>query len=169
MNSDKIKIYKKKYELTIEYKWFKVMAFFLLFFCIFWDGFLIAWYTGLGLSGGVDIVFMLFPLIHVAVGLGLTYYTVALFINKTTIKVNQDAIEIKHAPLPWFGAKTIETKNIKQLYVKEKANRGKNGTTYTYQLFAQQKGIKKAIKVLGGDIIGDSEDARLMEQEMESF
>jgi hypothetical protein len=170
MNSKKVKISKKKHELTIEYKWFKLMAFFLVFFCLFWDGFLIAWYTILGsVDEGGDIVFFLFPLIHVAVGISLTYYTVALFVNKTTIKVNANSIDIKHAPLPWLGSKTVETKNIEQLYVKEKVNRGKNGTTYTYALYAKQKGIAKALKVLGGDIIGDAEDAQLIEQEMEAF
>ena len=169
MNSDKIKINKKKHELTIQYKWFKLMAFFLVFFCIFWDGFLVAWYAGLGMSDGIDIAFMLFPLIHVAVGVSLTYYTIALFVNKTTITVNTDSIAIKHAPLPWLGSKTVKTKDIEQLYVKEKANRGKNGTTYTYQLFAKQKGVAKALKILGGDIIGDAEDAQLIEQEMEAF
>lgn len=170
MNAEKIKIHKKKYELTLEYKWFKLMAFFLIFFCIIWDSFLIFWYSMLGdIGGGGDIIFALFPLIHVAVGLGLTYYTVALFVNKTIIKVNSESIEIKHKPLPWFGEKTIVTKDIEQVYVKEKVSQGKSGATYTYELFAKQKSGAKAIKILGGDIIGDSEDARLMEQEIESF
>src|SRR5688572_30942019 len=30
-------------ELTITYRWFSIAAFFLLFFCIFWDGFLVVW------------------------------------------------------------------------------------------------------------------------------
>ncbi|MEX2027555.1 MAG: hypothetical protein WEH44_09640, partial [Pirellulaceae bacterium] len=37
-------------ELTITYRWFSAAAFFLLFFCIFWDGFLIVWYVA-GFNG----------------------------------------------------------------------------------------------------------------------
>ena len=34
-------------------------------------------------------------------------------IQKTHIFVSKNAIEIKNKPLPWFGSKRLETKNIK--------------------------------------------------------
>ncbi len=46
------------------------------------------------------------------------YYAIATFVNKTHIFVSKKAIEIKQQPLPWFGNKRIETKQIKQLFTK---------------------------------------------------
>ena len=39
-------------------------------------------------------------------------------------------------PLPWLGEKRIQTAELKQLYCKEKLQRGKNSVSYTYQLYA---------------------------------
>lgn len=42
------------------------------FFAVFWDGFIIFWYaTALKTHG--PLIMILFPLLHVAVGVGLTY------------------------------------------------------------------------------------------------
>lgn len=117
------------FELNITYRWFSPIAFFLLFFCLFWDGFLVLWY-GIGMAtGDMPSMFFLFPLIHVAVGVGLTYYTICLFINRSHITTSQRILSVRHAPLPWpRGNKEIEVKNIEQLYVEEKT--GSKGSKY---------------------------------------
>src|SRR5262245_56419077 len=67
-------------ELVITRRWFTHAVWFLIFFCTFWDGFLVVWYTaGIralvnGQGGGMEWFMLLFPVFHVAVGVWLTYY-----------------------------------------------------------------------------------------------
>jgi hypothetical protein len=126
------------YELAISYRWRNPVAYFLIFFCLFWDGFLVMWY-GIGLTVGSDmpVMFFLFPLIHVGVGIGLTYYTICLFVNKTLIRADQRTLSVKHGPLPWpKGNKEIAVRDLQQLFVQEKS--GNKGHKY-HILSAQLK------------------------------
>src|SRR5690349_11378767 len=58
--------------LSVSWRWFTPAAFFLVFFCVAWDGFLVFWY-GMAAKQGAPLVFFLFPLIHVSVGVGISY------------------------------------------------------------------------------------------------
>jgi hypothetical protein len=138
----RLDIIRTNYELAINYRWRSPAAYFLIFFCLFWDGFLVFWY-GIGLATGeMPTMFFLFPLIHVAVGIGLTYYTVCLFVNTTQIRADQRTLKVNHGPLPWpRGNKEIAVRDVQQLYVKE--NVGSKG---------QRSYVLKALLNSGDDI-----------------
>ncbi|HZL87110.1 MAG TPA: hypothetical protein VFB96_01930, partial [Pirellulaceae bacterium] len=102
-------------ELTITYRWFTPMAFGLLLFCVVWDGFLVFWYT-MGFNGlmngqmGWGALFMLlFPILHVAVGIGVTYGVICMFLNRTEIRVTGGDLSIWHGPVPCPGNCRIAT------------------------------------------------------------
>ena len=76
---EKIKISHKEGKLEISYRWFNFIFIFLIFFCIIWDGFMVVWHT-MSLTSGAWYM-SLFGLLHTAVGIGLTYYTIAGFFN----------------------------------------------------------------------------------------
>jgi hypothetical protein len=115
-------------------KWFSPVVFFLIPFCVVWNGFLIFWYVA-AFSTGAPMVATLFPLIHVAVGVGLAYFTLALLINRTEIAVERGEVVITHAPLPWFGYRRIPGVMIDQIYAKVHITHGKNGPSTDYQLW----------------------------------
>src|SRR6185503_9809473 len=72
-------------ELSISWRWFKPgQHLFLLFFVIAWDAFLVNWYFGAGPGSG-DIFFYVFPIAHVAAGIGLTYAVLTGFLNRTYV------------------------------------------------------------------------------------
>lgn len=153
----------------IERKWFGPSAFGLLIFVILWDGFLVFWYSmalGGGMKGGNGIEWgaVLFPLIHVAVGLGMTYFCIASFINKTLIRVTVNELTVKHGPIPTFGNKTLMTLNVAQIYCKKKVTRTKNGTSISYQVRAKQTNDKDVKLVTG---LRKSAQALFIEQQME--
>lgn len=120
--------------MEVSWRWFKLQYIFLAVFCVFWDGFLLFWYGATG-AGGAPIVFWLFPLAHVAVGVGLSYWTLAGLVNRTTLRVAQGQLAIEHGPIPWRGAK-LPTSSLDQLFCKRHVWRGKQGVHYTYELFA---------------------------------
>lgn len=70
-------------QLKITRRWFGPKIIALAFFALFWDGFMVVWY---GIALWNQIWFMaLFGLLHLAVGLGITYYVLAGFVNRTFI------------------------------------------------------------------------------------
>jgi len=150
--------------LRIRWRWFRPMALFLVFFCIAWDGFLVTWY-GLGLAmGDAPLIMFLFPLVHVAVGVGLTYYTLALLVNTTTVAVSRGGLRVRHAPMPWAPSPTLRVTDLEQLYVERKVRHNKNGTSVTFQLMAVTRD-HSGRKLVGG--LEELGQALYLEQEIE--
>lgn len=131
-------------DFTLTRRWFGPAAFGLLFFVIFWDGFLVMWYS-MAFAGGGPVLMKLFPLIHVAVGVGLTYFTACMFLNKTTIRVTHTDVAVKHGPLPWKGDMVLDRRTITQLYCEEHVTRGKHGPNYSYNVWAVLKGDRRKL------------------------
>jgi hypothetical protein len=104
-------------ELLLIRRWFHPALFFLLFFCIAWDGFLVFWYS-MALFGGVNgndgfqWLAIVFPICHVAVGVGLTYFVIAGFLNKTTVFLDDEILAVRHGPVPWFGNRNLQANRI---------------------------------------------------------
>lgn len=163
-------------ELVISWHWFSPAIFFLLFFCIFWDGFLVVWYSivfGVGFfgkqggPGGAGMLFMaLFPLLHVAVGVGLTYFVLASFVNRTTVRVSQGELTVRHGPVPFPGNRSLFTADLKQFYCTEKVTNRRNSCSVTYELNAVQADGTK-VQLLGG--LDELEQALYLEQRLEQF
>ena len=101
-------------ELTLTRRWYTHGLWAVLAFCLFWDGFLVVWYSiGLRqLFGGEDFgepglwatLFMLvFPVFHVAIGVGLTYFVICGFVNRTVVRIAGGELSVWHGPMPWPG------------------------------------------------------------------
>ena len=148
-------------------RWYSHKFIFLVFFCVVWNLFLFGWYsTALyGFDEGVDLIAILFPIGHVAVGVGLTYYTIAGFLNKTTITISRQNLRVKHTPIPWRGNHNIESAKLEQLYCIEKKHKNKNGSNYSYQVHAVLCD-GKSFKFLSG--LEEPEQALYIEQEIET-
>jgi hypothetical protein len=125
LNTNKLHVIEDQQGLSIQFAWFSPTAIFLAFFCLVWFGFLTFWYTMAGATGA-PLLFFIFPLIHVAVGLGLGYYTLCLFFNKTYIDIHDHHLWVHHTPIPWWkGNVNIAVQDIEQVYVKEKKQKTK--------------------------------------------
>lgn len=162
----RLQISTSSFDLNIAYRWRSAVAYFLVFFCLFWDGFLVIWY-GLGMSsnGEMPMVFFLFPLIHVAVGIGLTYDTICLFLNTTYIEVDQQMIRVHHGPLPWpRGNKSLPVRELDQLYVKERT--GNKGSKY-YTL--EMRTIDGEDVSLIGQINATTDELQHLERTIENY
>ncbi len=151
--------------LLVQRRWYSPMLFFFVFFCIAWDGFLIFWYK-MAMADDAPWIMSVFPILHVAVGIGLTYWTIAGFVNRTDIVVNGRELQVSHKPMPWFGATRMPVDQVDQLYCKQKISHSKNGTSVTYQLFAAEKGGGRR-KLLSG--LMDSDQALFVERCVESY
>ncbi len=152
--------------LPICRRWFSPVFIFLAFFCVLWNGFLVFWYLMAFGGDETPIIVKIFPVGHVAVGVFITYYTIAGFLNTTKLHINQNIMSIKHSPLPWFGNQTLELHNIQQLYCTNHYHTRKNGGGYyTYRLNAILSNGKKK-KLLSG--LTEPDQALYIEQEVEN-
>ncbi len=150
--------------LEITRRWFRPHHLGLLFFCVFWDGFLVVWYS-LGSLMHVPLLFFIFPLLHVAVGLGLTYSTLAGLVNRTFIGVADGSLSIRHAPLPWFGNRSIPVEHLRQLYVRDRVSRGQSGNSTTRWELLAETGDDRTLELVTG--LPDRDQAEYLEWAIE--
>jgi hypothetical protein len=118
-------------------RWFRPVHLFLLFFCIAWDSFLVFWYV-MALSipggGGFNVLAIVFPICHVAVGVGLTYFVIAGFLNKSYVGVTSDRLYVRHRPVPWPGNADLPTAGLKEVYV-ERSYTQRSGNRQVQQVY----------------------------------
>ena len=150
---------------TIRWRWFKPALFGLLFFCIAWDSFLVFWYATAIFAKDTPWLMIVFPICHVAVGVGLTYSTVAGFVNTTTIEVGRGTLRVTHGPIPWKGNRELDASEIRQLYCEEQTGQTqKDGTSRTYALSAVLQDGRKLKLLSSLDELGQ---ALYVEQQLE--
>lgn len=149
-------------ELHIERRWYSCTTVFLTVFCIMWFGFLAIWYAMAFAVG--NVVMMLFPLLHVAVGLVIAYTNATMYVNRTRIVAGRGHLTVRHGPLPWPGNRDLPTISLEQLYCEENISRSRNGTSVSYSVLARTTDGKQ-IKLVTG--LSDRDQALYIEQEIE--
>lgn len=162
---EKFKVEDQGSSLAIEWRWFSPVFIFLIVFCVFWDGFLVVWYS---IAVASKTYFMgVFALGHVAVGVGLSWYTLAGLINRTRLEVAQGTLRIRHFPLFWPGQRTLPVDRISQFFVQQRVHRNKGSVSYTYDLNAVLRPDGRSLKLLGR--LESAEQGLFLEQRLESF
>ena len=148
--------------LKFTWRWYSCQFIFLAFFCIAWDSFLCFWYGMAFSSSNTPWIMIVFPVAHLAVGVGLTYYTLAGFINSSTVRVDRRRFSVSHGPLPWFGAVDVPISDLKQFYTEEK--RGENSTNYQLNVVLKNGRKMKLLSNLQNPDVGF-----FIEQQIESW
>jgi hypothetical protein len=157
-------------ELTITHRWYTHSVWLLLIFCIFWDGFLVMWYStaasalASGQGSGMLWLMFVFPLLHVAVGVGLTYFVISCFVNKTVIRAAAGELTVTHGPLPWGGSRHLLTSDLKQIFCVQQRRHQDHDCRYTYNVEALQRDGSR-VTLLGS--LPELDQARFIEQHVE--
>lgn len=126
--------------VAVSWRWFRPAEHLtLLVFCIAWDAFLVFWYMT-ATSMGSDWIAIVFPIAHVAVGLGLTYTVLTGFCNRTTIHAGPSRLEVTHGPLPWLGNRRLARSDVRQVYATKDLVQGKHRTREVFHLCALMDG-----------------------------
>ena len=152
------------------YRWFTPAYVFLAFFCVAWDSFLIFWYS-MAFKHNAPWIMVIFPVVHLAVGIGLTYATLSGFLNTTRITVDGQSLAISHGPLPWTGVRTLVASDIRQLFCERTFSRNvstnvnmHHNTATTFALSAVL-GDGSKLKLLRG--FSEPDRPLFLEQEIE--
>lgn len=149
--------------LTMTFRWRSMKYLVLLFVSIAWDGFSAFW-LGTQSIDSLQIA-TIAAMISALLGLVLTYYTVAGFLNRTMIIVNLQSLTITHGPLPWRGSKHLEITRISQLYA-EGSGQGGGTLSPGYRLHAILRDNSR-MRLLSG--LPSPDFARFIEQSIEEY
>lgn len=122
------------YGVSYVRRWWGRQFVFLTAFSVVWMGFLAIWYS-IALRGD-DVFMLLFPLLHLAAGVGITYYTICGYLNRTVVAIDRDRLTVRHGPLPWPGNRDLPISGIRQMYCEAQTHRTRNGTSLSYRLSA---------------------------------
>jgi len=146
-------------------RWFSLKYVPMAIFAIAWDSFLCFWYS-MGLSSGGEMpwIYFVFPIAHVAVGIGITYSTLAGFLNRTVVELSEGKLTVWFGPLPWLGEKSIPIEQIKQLYCVEVVERGSESNSVSYELRAITQD-NRSTKLMAG--LDSPDSARFIEYHLE--
>jgi hypothetical protein len=140
-------------------RWFSPDRIALLGFALVWNAMVLFMFKGAGASQ------LLFVGVFLAPGLFVLYQGLAGLLNRTTIRAQQGRLTVRHAPIPWPGARDIDVSGLKQVFVKEVAHKGKNGTTHTYDLCAMLEDAAQVVLLKG---LPAPTQALFLEQQLES-
>ncbi len=107
---------------------------------------------------------LLFPILHILIGLNLTYYVLCRWFNCTRVRVGQGELSVRNGPLPWPGNKVVRTGDLKQLYAKEMVSRDRKGTSSSFEVRAITHSGRNILIVTD---LESSEQALFIEQNIE--
>ncbi|MFN0021507.1 MAG: hypothetical protein ACKVP0_24920 [Pirellulaceae bacterium] len=155
-------------ELTVSYRWFTPMLFFMIFFCLFWDAFMAVWYfiaiSQILIGQPAAWAMAAFGLLHLAIGIGVTYSTIAGFVNRTVIKVAGGTLTVRHGPMRWGGNHTLNVDDILQFYCSDRTHSSRRRQWSSYQLNVLKKNGTKLV-LLGS--LTEREEALFLEERLE--
>lgn len=151
--------------LRLVRRWFGPCVIFLAIFCMMWDGFLVFWYSA-ALKEGAPLVMKVAPLVHVLVGLVLSYWVVAGFVNSTVVEVTGGALRVRHGPLPVPGNRCLSASDIKQLHCRRRVRRTRQSVYYRYDVRVTLT-TGKTLALLKG--LDTADVALYYEQQIEQF
>lgn len=133
----------------VSWRWFKPSVLGMLAFAVLWDGFLLVWYAGAA-RGGADLYTLLFPSLHIAAGVGITYSAIARLVNSTRLTIDRDALTVGHGPVPWLGGRRHPREHLSQLFVERTDRSGAKGrVTTAYDLCALEPSGTKRVLLKG--------------------
>ncbi len=150
---EKMRVEEDERSLRISWRWFTEQHVLLLLCCLCWNGFLVLWYGNVrGFRGHVvGWGAVLFPLLHVAAGVWLTYTTLSGLVNRTKVELttserpgsyrNPSAVTgklaVRHGPIPWRGNLSLAAEDVRRLFVASRDVKvGKRGRKIVHDLFA---------------------------------
>lgn len=165
-----IEVLKLRSELDLRLDWKKTTSSggksFLLAFTFLWNLILLPFVISILVSGNWGI--LLFLSLHLAVGLGLIWYMLGIYLNKTSINLSRHKLKVRTLPLrlPFFKSGEYEISDIKQLYVSKYTASTTNGVpNYAYALYAIMQNGDKVSLVRGMN----RETQHYMEQQIETY
>ena len=149
----RMKVHSRGSKLSISWRWWSLKYVGLALFSVVWCGFLVLWYS-IALDSRGSLFFLLFPLLHVIVGVAISYTAIAGFFNSTWVEVDHRELSVWHGPVPWPGHARMRVGDIEQLYVTERRRKSDSHVLLTYDLQAVSRSGRQIPLLKGLEEVG---------------
>jgi hypothetical protein len=107
--------------LVIEHPWYSLSLIALLIFSVpVWDGMVVMFLIDVSRGGEVRPALAIYMTLHAIVGLVATYRIIIGLFNRTTVRVENRALTIEHAPFPWPGSASIPAAQIEKIRLEQR-------------------------------------------------
>ncbi len=143
---------------------------FLTIFAIFWNGFLIVWYGIAFALPETPILMLVFPIIHVAVGLTIGWTVLVSWINRTHIELSQGRFYVINGPLwsLWDNDHELDLSEIEHFATRPRRpkNSGRTRPAAFHDLMGHHKAgrkqlLKKALSTEVAEYLAERLNAHL--------
>lgn len=154
-------------QISISWRQTRHRSFF-LFFTIFWNILTIPFVVIAIVSNDWTLALMISA--HFLIGMGFLVYTLALFMNSTTIDVSKTGITIVSKPvnLPFHKNYYIRSSDLEQLYVEQYVQSTTNKQpNYAYRVKARVQGVAHDFPIVKG--MKGEDQALFVEYEIEKY
>jgi hypothetical protein len=157
-------------EMQIAIRWRKTkgMVGFFTFFTVFWNVLLLPFILIAVAENNWQMMLMIS--LHIAVGVGMLLYTLALHFNRTYVDVNTHGITVVSKPinLPFYKNHHVQSADLEQLYVEQYVSSTTNNKpNYAFAVRARIQGQTKDVRLIKG--LKDEDQALYLEHKIEKF
>lgn len=158
--SEKVRIQQQGSTLKILYTWTSAKYFATLIFGAAWN--LVIIYVFYEMSSQAPVFVMVLPVAFLLVGVGVLYYSLCGFFNRSEVTVTPHVFTVWHGPLPLFGSRSFRPTDITEVSIK--VLYGKNNEETGYALEVQvPEGRMTVLKE-----IDDLDDAQLIKRKLQA-
>lgn len=133
--------------VVIRRRWLSWTVVPILIFAVAWDSFLFFWYSQALSSPNTPWLMIVFPIGHLAVGIGITYYAVATLFNITEITIDASVITVISRPFPWGRKRVVPCAEITDTRIKFSSN---NNNQTSYKILFTNRANREKLLVGGG-------------------
>lgn len=148
--------------LVISWSWWGLSALFLVVMALFWNGFMVIWYT-IAITSR-EWLMGLFGTLHAVVGIGLAYNAAAHVLNRTSVTLTPVGVSVRHGPLPWRGQISLPRDQLAQVFVRRDESIRNNRQVVQYSVVARRRDGGDTDLVSGVEDLGA---ARFLERRIE--
>lgn len=93
----------------------------MIFFCVFWDGFMAVWY-GIAIYQRIWIM-MAFGLLHLGAGIVITHKTLMALFNTPRVRMAAGQFDFRNGPIPFGGSFSVPLRNVESFTVVDTSTR----------------------------------------------
>jgi hypothetical protein len=116
-------------------------------FTVFWCGFLVVWYCLVLAQPSPSLGALLFPLLHVVVGLALIRWSLCNLLNRARVRIGREQVQVLERPLPSFDDVSEATAGVERFEARQQASSENDGSPTPVVVLLTRDGRARRLQI----------------------